>query len=76
MKVLVGLGNPGEEYEATRHNIGFRVAEEILERWGRPYEERKARSIIGRVCIEDHPVIVARPQTLMRRRLAKSSRNR
>jgi len=67
VKVLVGLGNPGEEYGTTRHNIGFRVAEEILQRWGRPYEERKARSIIGRVCIEDHPVIVARPQTLMNR---------
>jgi len=67
VKVLVGLGNPGKEYEATRHNIGFRVGEEILERWGRPYEERKARSVIGRVRIEDHPVIVARPQTLMNR---------
>ena len=67
MKILVGLGNPGEEYGTTRHNIGFRVAEEIMERWGRPYEERKARSVIGRVRIEDQPVIVARPQTLMNR---------
>ena len=67
MKVLVGLGNPGEEYGTTRHNIGFRVAEEILQRWGRPYEEKKARSIIGRVRIADQPVIVARPQTFMNR---------
>jgi PTH1 family peptidyl-tRNA hydrolase len=67
VKVLVGLGNPGEEYEATRHNVGFRVAEEILLRWGRPYEERKARSILGRVRIGDHAVIVARPRTFMNR---------
>jgi len=67
VRVLVGLGNPGEEYRLTRHNIGFRVAEEILQRWGRPYEERKARSIVGRVRIADRAVIVARPQTFMNR---------
>ena len=67
MRVLVGLGNPGEEYRLTRHNIGFRVAEEILQRWGRPYEKRKARSIVGRVRIADRAVIVARPQTFMNR---------
>jgi PTH1 family peptidyl-tRNA hydrolase len=67
VKVLVGLGNPGEEYGATRHNIGFRVAEEILIRWGRPYEERKARSLVGRVRIGTDAVIVARPQTFMNR---------
>jgi len=67
VRVLVGLGNPGEEYRLTRHNIGFRVAEEILQRWGHPYEERKARSIVGRVRIADRSVIVARPQTFMNR---------
>ena len=67
MKVLVGLGNPGEDYGTTRHNIGFRVVEEILQRRGRPYEERKARSIVGRVRIGDHPVVMARPQTFMNR---------
>ena len=61
VKVLVGLGNPGEDYEATRHNIGFQVARAILQRWGRPYEEKKARSIVGRARIGDQPVIVARP---------------
>ncbi|OLE64632.1 MAG: aminoacyl-tRNA hydrolase [Acidobacteria bacterium 13_1_20CM_2_68_14] len=67
MKILVGLGNPGEDYMTTRHNIGTRVAEEILQRRGQPYEERKARSIVGRVRIGDHAVIVARPQTFMNR---------
>lgn len=65
--MLVGLGNPGEEYGPTRHNIGYGVAEEILRRRGGPYEERRARSIVSRVPIDDQPVIVARPLTSMNR---------
>ncbi len=67
MKILVGLGNPGEEYGPTRHNIGARIAEEILRRRGGPYEERKARSVVARVTIGERPVIVARPLTYMNR---------
>ena len=67
MKVLVGLGNPGEDFRPTRHNIGYRVAEEILRRRGRPYEENRARSIVARVRIDGCPVIVARPLTSMNR---------
>lgn len=67
MNILVGLGNPGEEYGPTRHNIGARIAEEILRRRGGRYEERKARSILARVTIGERPVIVARPLTYMNR---------
>ena len=67
MKVLVGLGNPEDEFRPTRHNVGYRVAEEILRRGGDPYEERKARSLVGRVRIGDQPVVIARPLTWMNR---------
>jgi len=67
VKVLVGLGNPGEEYAATRHNIGYRVAEELAGRLGRPYEARRARSIVCRVPVGGAEAIVARPLTYMNR---------
>ena len=67
VRIVVGLGNPGEDYERTRHNIGFRVVEELLGRHGRPYQERRARSLLGRMRIEERPVLVARPQTFMNR---------
>ena len=67
MKVVVGLGNPGEEYETTRHNIGYKVAEEILARRGHPYEERRARSLVSRARIDGAAVLVARPLTYMNR---------
>jgi len=67
VKVLVGLGNPGEEYAATRHNIGYLVAEEIVRRQGRPYQERKARSLVWRVNIGGQEALVARPTSSMNR---------
>ncbi|PYT16462.1 MAG: aminoacyl-tRNA hydrolase [Acidobacteria bacterium] len=67
MKVLVGLGNPEEEYAATRHNIGYLVAEEVVRRQGRPYAERKARSLVCRVRIGGSEALVARPLRSMNR---------
>jgi PTH1 family peptidyl-tRNA hydrolase len=67
LKVVVALGNPGEEYENTRHNVGYRVVEEILARRGRPYEERKARSLVSRTKFDGSVVLVARPLTYRNR---------
>ena len=67
MKVLVGLGNPGEDYATTRHNIGFLVAEEIADRQGRPYEARRARCLVFRAMFGGVEAMVARPLTFMNR---------
>ena len=67
MKVLVGLGNPGEQYTATRHNVGYLVAEEIVRRRGHHRTERAARSLVCRVSIDGWETLVARPLTSMNR---------
>ena len=65
--MFVGLGNPGEEYRASRHNIGFMIAEELLRCHGAGNTERRARSIIQWARIDGEEVLVARPQTWMNR---------
>lgn len=67
MKVLLGLGNPGDEYAATRHNVGFRVAEEILRRHGARREARRCRSLVAATRVDGVEVLVARPLTYMNR---------
>jgi peptidyl-tRNA hydrolase, PTH1 family len=63
--LVVGLGNPGREYAATRHNLGFRVAEALITRWDlpRPRERFRARITEGRV--DGVRVAVLCPQTFM-----------
>lgn len=67
MKVLLGLGNPGDEYAGTRHNVGFRVAQETLRRHGTGRPSRRCRSLVGWARIGDSEILVARPLTYMNR---------
>jgi len=63
--LVVGLGNPGREYAATRHNLGFRVAEALLARWDLP---RSRERFLGRIAegrVDGIRVAVLCPQTYM-----------
>lgn len=65
MKVVVGLGNPGPEYEATRHNLGFMLIEKLFER-GRGHRFRNELSArVAEVAVAGERVLLVKPQTFM-----------
>lgn len=64
-KLIVGLGNPGKEYERTRHNIGFLVVDEFARRNGVSVARRDFRALSGDGRIGDARVYVLKPQTFM-----------
>lgn len=65
--LVVGLGNPGPRYAATRHNVGFRVAEALIERWGlgKPKPRFRGRLSEGRTGPGGPRVAVLLPETYM-----------
>ena len=66
MKLIVGLGNPGREYEHTRHNVGFQVAEELAHRYRVTWKNRgswKAR--VAKIAEIGEGVLLAEPTTFM-----------
>ncbi len=65
MYIIVGLGNPGREYENTRHNVGFRVVDAIADRYGIGITEKKHKALIGKGMIEGNKVVLVKPQTFM-----------
>jgi len=65
MKVIVGLGNPGGSYSRSRHNVGFRVVDELAERHGMRFSRREYKSQVADGRIGDEPVLLMKPQTYM-----------
>lgn len=65
MRLIVGLGNPGERYEATPHNLGFLVVDELARRLEIPLRRPEADSLVGRGRFAEHDVVLAKPQTFM-----------
>jgi len=65
--LIVGLGNPGREYAATRHNLGFEVASELSHRWELPRAKERFRGLItdGRTGPGGPRVAILLPQTYM-----------
>jgi PTH1 family peptidyl-tRNA hydrolase len=65
MKVVVGLGNPGSEYDGTRHNVGFEVLEELARRWQVGTPKRKFQAEIAEANFRGEKVVLVAPQTFM-----------
>ncbi|MBB6284456.1 aminoacyl-tRNA hydrolase [Geobacillus subterraneus] len=65
MKLFVGLGNPGKEYEQTRHNIGFFVIDELAKRWNVSLKAAKFRGLFGTTSVFGEKVALCKPLTYM-----------
>lgn len=65
MYIIVGLGNPGKQYEHTRHNVGFDTIDVLAERYRISVDAKKYKALYGKGMIEGNKVILAKPQTYM-----------
>ncbi|MED4204781.1 aminoacyl-tRNA hydrolase [Neobacillus mesonae] len=65
MKLIVGLGNPGKQYENTRHNVGFEVVEELSSRLNIPLTQSKHKGLYGIGQVSGEKVLLLMPLTYM-----------
>ena len=62
MKLIVGLGNPGKEYNKTRHNTGFMAIDELVKNYSNPSEKSKFGGLYYEVNINNNKVMLLKPQ--------------
>ncbi|MBQ1935598.1 MAG: aminoacyl-tRNA hydrolase [Clostridia bacterium] len=65
MKLIVGLGNPGSEYQSTRHNMGFAAIDYISEKQGISVKKSKHQALIGEGTLGGERVVLVKPMTYM-----------
>jgi PTH1 family peptidyl-tRNA hydrolase len=65
VKLIVGLGNPGIEYQFTPHNLGFLVVDRIAGERGVEIRNRQCRALTARIQVGDESVVLAKPETYM-----------
>ena len=65
MKLIVGLGNPGKEYEKTRHNCGFRVIEKLEEEFNSPCNKVQFKGLYTKCKYKGEDIILLKPTTYM-----------
>jgi len=65
VKLIVGLGNPGIEYQFTPHNLGFLAVDRIAERCGVEVRNRQCKALTARGLVGEEEVLLAKPETYM-----------
>ena len=63
--LIIGLGNPGRDYQRNRHNIGFMLADELAERLGTKFRRMKHKALLTSARYKGAKIILAKPQTYM-----------
>lgn len=63
--LIVGLGNPGKQYENTRHNVGFWTVDELARRWNMSFGKTERKAQVADGVIRERRVLLAKPQTYM-----------
>lgn len=67
MRVVIGLGNPGPEYQKIRHNLGFWVVNLLAQRWSTKLSRRSFHALIGDAQWRGEKILLVQPQTFMNR---------
>jgi len=65
VKLIVGLGNPGIEYQFTPHNLGFLTIDRLAERWRIEIKNRHCQALTARKLVGEHEVLLVKPETYM-----------
>jgi PTH1 family peptidyl-tRNA hydrolase len=65
VKLIIGLGNPGLEYQFTPHNLGFLTVDQVANDCGVEIRNRQCRALTARAAIAGQEVLLAKPETFM-----------
>ncbi len=63
--LIVGLGNPGGQYEKTRHNLGFMLVDELARQFNAQIKRLECRALVGQFSFENRTIELVKPQTYM-----------
>lgn len=67
IKLIAGLGNPGDKYDDTRHNVGFMVLDAMAERLGTHIRRKKFNALVEEARVDESRVVLVKPQQYMNR---------
>ena len=63
--MIVGLGNPGREYEGSKHNAGFAVVDELARKWDVSLWKSQMEALVASVTVDGETALLVKPQTYM-----------